>query len=114
MVYSGPPSALSVGARWSDADVQDGESGMSNTRHDKIISRVQVDYYTIELAPLVDGTVSVSVSATFVKGDQIENETIDARNVATIEDALSFIGRAVSKTIRGPQAKKRHEVAVHC
>jgi len=69
---------------------------MSDARHDERSARLQADRYTIELAPLIDGNVFVSVEATVPKGeDDIASETLTSRIVPTLADALNVIGAAV-------------------
>jgi hypothetical protein len=58
-----------------------------------------VEFYTIELAPLADGRVYVSVTATTVDDEepQLLTQEIARDTVATIEDALAVIKAGVAK-----------------
>ena len=58
-----------------------------------------VEFYNIELAPLADGRVYVSVFATTVDDQepQLLTQEIARESVATIEDALAVIRQAIEK-----------------
>jgi hypothetical protein len=55
--------------------------------------RKAAEFYTIELAHLVDGTMSISMTATTVDEEepQLLNQEIASERVATIDEALAII-----------------------
>ena len=58
-----------------------------------------IEFYNIELAPLADGRVYVSMLATTVDDQepQLLTQEIACESVATIEDALAVIRQAIEK-----------------
>ena len=58
-----------------------------------------IEFYNIELAPLADGRVYVSMLATTVDDQepQLLTQEIACESVATIEDALVVIRQGVAK-----------------
>ena len=58
-----------------------------------------IEFYNIELAPLADGRVYVSMLATTVDEEepQLLTQEIACESVATIDDALALIRQAVEK-----------------
>ena len=65
-----------------------------------------VEFYNIELAPLADGRVYVSVLATTVDDEepQLLTQEIACETVATIEDALAVIRQSLSRPLAIPPA----------
>ena len=63
-----------------------------------------VEFYNIELAPLADGRVYVSMLATTVDDQepQLLTQEIARDTVATIEDALSVIRQGAARACPGP------------
>ena len=63
-----------------------------------------VEFYNIELAPLADGRVYVSMLATTVDDQepQLLTQEIACDTVATIEDALAVIRQGVERACHGP------------
>ena len=63
-----------------------------------------VEFYNIELAPLADGRVYVSMLATTVDDQepQLLTQEIACDTVATIEDALAVIRQGVARACPGP------------
>ena len=59
---------------------------------------VPVEFYTVELARLEDGTVFVGLTATSFDEEepQLLNQEIAAERVATIDDALALVRARVS------------------
>jgi hypothetical protein len=59
---------------------------------------VPVEFYTVELARLEDGTVFVGLTATSFDEEepQLLNQEIAAARVATIDDALALVRARVS------------------
>ena len=62
-----------------------------------------VEFYNIELAPLADGRVYVSLFATTVDDQepQLLTQEIACESVATIEDALAVIRQGVARASPG-------------
>ena len=62
-----------------------------------------VEFYNIELAPLADGRVYVSMLATTVDDQepQLLTQEIACDTVATIEDALAVIRQGVARACPG-------------
>jgi hypothetical protein len=62
---------------------------MVDTAH----TRKAVEFYTIELAQLADGTYQVSLTATTVDDEepQLLNQEIDSRRGASLDEVLSMI-----------------------
>ena len=55
-------------------------------------SRPQLDYYTVELTPLVNGTMFVSISVSITKGGhQFSTTIVDEEIVDTMRDVLIMI-----------------------
>ena len=54
---------------------------------------IAVEYYTVGLAPLADGKIFVSLTATTVDDEepQLLNQEIASDSVATIDEALAII-----------------------
>jgi hypothetical protein len=71
---------------------------MADTRS----SRSRVEFYTIELAHLADGTMHVSLTATTVDGEepQLLCQEIVSERVTSIDDALAIIKRNMPETTR--------------
>ena len=65
--------------------------------------RKAVEFYTIELAQVADGTFLVSLTATTVDDEepQLLCQEIASERVASIEDALTVIKEGVTGTLRG-------------
>jgi hypothetical protein len=65
--------------------------------------RKAVEFYTIELAQVADGTFVVSLTATTVDDEepQLLCQQIASERVASIEDALAVIKEGVTGTLRG-------------
>jgi hypothetical protein len=62
-----------------------------------------VEFYNIELAPLADGRVYVSMLATTVDDQEPQLLTQEiARDTVTIEDALAVIRHGVARACPGP------------
>ena len=63
-----------------------------------------IEFYNIELAPLADGRVYVSLFATTVDDQepQLLTQEIACESVATIEDALAIIRQGVAGAGPGP------------
>ena len=63
-----------------------------------------IEFYNIELAPLADGSVYVSMLATTVDDEepQLLTQEIARDTVATIEDALAVIRQGVARACHGP------------
>jgi len=59
--------------------------------------RTAILFYTIELAQLADGTISVSMTATTVDEEepQLLNQEIVSTSVPTLDDALAVIKQGV-------------------
>lgn len=55
--------------------------------------RRAVEFYTIELAQLIDGTIHVALIATTVDDEepQLLNQEIASERVASIDDALAIV-----------------------
>lgn len=60
--------------------------------------RQAVEFYTIELAHLADGTIHVSLTATTVDEEepQLLSQEIACERVASLDDALTLIKREVT------------------
>jgi hypothetical protein len=65
-------------------------------------SRSLVEFYTIELAHLADGTMHVSLTATTVDEEepQLLCQEIVSERVTSIDDALAVIKRSVPEVTR--------------
>ena len=63
-------------------------------------TRKAVEFYSIELAQLADGTFHVSLTATTVdeKEAQLLCQEITSERVASIDDALAAIKEGVART----------------
>jgi hypothetical protein len=63
-------------------------------------ARKAVEFYSIEIAELADGTFSVSMTATTVDEEepQLLNQQIASERVASIDDALAVIRKGVVGT----------------
>jgi hypothetical protein len=66
------------------------------------ITRKAIEYYTIELARLADGKLSVSITGTTVDEEepQLLNQEIASQNVPTLDEALVLIKEGVLRTER--------------
>ena len=60
-------------------------------------ARQIVEFYTIELAQLVDGEFRVSITATTVDNDepQLLTQELVTERMSSIPDVLSLIGRTI-------------------
>jgi hypothetical protein len=60
---------------------------------DTASTRKAVEFYTIELAQLADGTYQVSLTATTVDDEepQLLNQEIDSRRGVSLDEVLSMI-----------------------
>ena len=65
------------------------------------IIRKAVEFYTIALAQLADGDVSVSITATTVDDEepQLLNQEIVSECVASLDDALALIKTGVERSL---------------
>ena len=70
---------------------------------DSRMVRKAVEFYTIELAQVADGTFVVSLTATTVDDEepQLLCQQIASKRVASIDDALEVIKAGVTGTLRG-------------
>ena len=68
---------------------------------DTSCTRKAVEFYSIELAQLADGTIHVAVTATTVDEEepQLLCQDIVSERVVSIDDALAVIKQGVSGTI---------------
>ena len=68
---------------------------------DTAITRKAVEFYTIELAQLADGTFHVSLTATTVDEEepQLLCQDIASERVVSIDDALAVIKKGVTGTL---------------
>jgi hypothetical protein len=66
------------------------------------ITRKVFEFLHIELAPLANGKISVSVTATTVDDEepQLLNQEIATDQVATVDDALALIATHVQATMQ--------------
>jgi hypothetical protein len=64
--------------------------------------RKAIEFYTVELARLVDGKLSVSITGTTVDEEepQLLNQEIASRCVPNLDNALAVIKEAVERTSR--------------
>ena len=67
-------------------------------------SRQLVEFYTIQLAQLADGTIHVALTATSVDETepQLLSQEIANERVASFEDALALIREGISGTTSKP------------
>ena len=67
---------------------------------DTASTRNVVEFYSIELAQLADGTIHVSLTATTVDDEepQLLCQEIVSERVVSIDDALAVIKQGVSRT----------------
>jgi hypothetical protein len=61
---------------------------------------VEAEFYTVQLAPLIDGRIFVSLTATVVDDEepQLLTQDITTDRVATIDDALAIIKAGIKKS----------------
>jgi hypothetical protein len=61
---------------------------------------VEAEFYTVQLAPLIDGRIFVSLTATVVDDEepQLLSQEITTDRVATIDEALAIIKAGVNGT----------------
>jgi hypothetical protein len=61
---------------------------------------VEAEFYTVQLAPLIDGRIFVSLTATVVDDEepQLLSQEITTDRVATIDDALAIIKTGIMKS----------------
>lgn len=75
---------------------------MENSAPAPPITRKAIEFYTIDLARLADGKLSVSITGTTVDEDepQLLNQEIARQSVPTLDDALVLIKEGVERTSR--------------
>jgi hypothetical protein len=68
--------------------------------------RKAVEFYTIELAQLADGTYQVSLTATTVDDEepQLLNQEIDSRRGVSLDEVLSMIKTGLTGSTRSPSS----------
>ena len=66
--------------------------------------RKAVEFYTIELAQLADGTFHVSLTATTVDDEepQLLNQEIDSRRGVSLDEVLAMIKTGLTDSTRSP------------
>jgi hypothetical protein len=71
---------------------------------DTATTRKAVEFYTIELAQLADGTYQVSLTATTVDDEepQLLNQEIDSRRGVSLDEVLSMIKTGLIGSTRSP------------
>ena len=73
---------------------------------DTAIARKAIEFFTIELAQLPDGTYQVSLTATTVDDEepQLLNQEIDSRRGVSLDEVLSMIKTGLTGSTRSPSS----------